>query len=278
MTGSELTVLSRAHQLFGARPWLVPLDGGLEHRVDVLERIAQLHVGGGRERYRLAVLAQRDAVLAAARTDATATGILAAAHTDYLRARQHTGNVVDAARAEAATPDTPLAQREAMRRRAARLRSQRTHVLSARQRALAHRAALRRLHYGGGRRRDSRPDRLRLPPPNSRVGRVLRAALSRLGRPYVWGATGPDQFDCSGLTQWAYAQAGVRLDRTTYQQIHDGIPVSPAHIRPGDLVFPTVGHVQLALGDNLVIEAPHPGAVVRISRLGAQVAIRRPLF
>lgn len=278
MTGSELAVLSRAYQLFAASPWPAPLDAGLEHRIDVLERIAQLDVGGGRARYRQTVLAQRDALLATARTDAAATGILAAAHTDYLRARQHTGNVVDAARADAATPDTPLAQREAMRRRAARLRSQRTHVLSTRQRAQQHRAALRRLHYRSGLRRDSRLDRLRLPPPNSRAGRAVRAALSRLGRPYVWGATGPNQFDCSGLTQWAYAQAGVRLDRTTYLQIHDGIPVSPAHVRPGDLVFPTADHVQLAIGDNLVIEAPHPGAVVRISPLGAHVAVRRPLF
>ncbi|MEO6794093.1 MAG: C40 family peptidase, partial [Mycobacterium sp.] len=94
---------------------------------------------------------------------------------------------------------------------------------------------------------------------------------------YVWGATGPDRFDCSGLTQWAYHQAGVPLSRTTYTQIHDGIAVARSQIQPGDLVFPSTGHVQLAIGNNLVVEAPHAGATVQISRLGAHVAIRRPV-
>jgi cell wall-associated NlpC family hydrolase len=106
---------------------------------------------------------------------------------------------------------------------------------------------------------------------------AVRAALSRLGKPYVWGATGPDRFDCSGLTQWAYNQAGVPLSRTTYTQIYDGLPVQRSHIRPGDLVFPSAGHVQLAIGDNMVVEAPHAGATVRVSPLGAHVAIRRPV-
>ena len=127
------------------------------------------------------------------------------------------------------------------------------------------------LHHGPGLRG------LRLPPPSSRAGIAVRAALSRLGRPYVWGATGPDQFDCSGLTQWSYARAGIHLDRTTYQQIYDGVPVPRSQVRPGDLVFPTAGHVQLAIGNNLVVEAPHSGATVRISPLGAGVQIRRPL-
>jgi cell wall-associated NlpC family hydrolase len=105
----------------------------------------------------------------------------------------------------------------------------------------------------------------------------VRAALSRLGRPYVWGATGPDRFDCSGLVQWAYAQAGVPLRRTTYQQILDGTPVSPSQVRPGDLVFPHTGHVQMAIGNNLVVEAPQPGSTVQISRMGESVAIRRPV-
>lgn len=96
-------------------------------------------------------------------------------------------------------------------------------------------------------------------------------------RPYVWGATGPNQFDCSGLVQWAYAQAGVHLDRTTYQQINEGIPVPRSQVRPGDLVFPHPGHVQLAIGNNLVVEAPHAGASVRVSSLGNNVQIRRPL-
>ncbi len=168
-----------------------------------------------------------------------------------------------------------MAHREALRRREARLRAQHAHVVSAQHRALVHRARLRRLRYRGLRRRPVGLDRL--PLPNTRAGLAVRAALSRLGRPYVWGATGPDRFDCSGLTQWAYQQAGVPLSRTTYTQIHEGIPVPRSQIRPGDLVFPSTGHVQLAIGGNRVIEAPHAGATVQISPLGADVAIRRPL-
>lgn len=84
----------------------------------------------------------------------------------------------------------------------------------------------------------------------------MRAALGKLGCPYVWGAAGPDRFDCSGLVKWAYEQGGIRLHRTTYDQINDGIGVPRSQIRPGDLVFPHTGHVQLAIGNNLVVEAP----------------------
>jgi cell wall-associated NlpC family hydrolase len=278
MAGSELEVLTRAHQLFTASACAAPLDAGLAHYAGLPGRTAELNTGGGEERYQLAVSSQRDALQSAAQTDAAATGVITAARDDHALARAQTGDVVEEARADGAvTPDTPLAQREAMRRRAARLRAQHARVQSARGRALQHRAALRRLRYRHRRRRGNRLAGLRLPPPDSRAGRAVRAALSRLGRPYVWGATGPDRFDCSGLTQWSYAQAGIHLDRTTYQQIHDGIAVPRSHIRPGDLVFPSTGHVQMAIGNNLVVEAPHAGATVQVSPLGGHVAIRRPL-
>ena len=169
-----------------------------------------------------------------------------------------------------------MAQREAMRRRVARLRAQRAHIVSASARGPdgtggVAGAALPAPAPSSG--RGSRTARL----PNGRAGIAVRAALSRLGRPYVWGATGPDRFDCSGLVQWAYAQAGIQLDRTTYQQINDGIAVPRSQVRPGDLVFPHAGHVQLAIGNNLVVEAPYSGASVRISRLGNHVAVRRPI-
>lgn len=277
VANSEVEALTRGHRLFAAGARAVAVDAELAHCTELLSRAAGLNTGGGQENYRLAVHAHRDVLQSAAQTDVAATGILAAARADHDRARAQTGSVLAEARADAAvTPDTPLAHREAMRRRAARLRAQRSHVLSARRRALEHRAAVHRLRYRG-RRHASRQDRLRLPPPNSRVGRAVRAALSRLGRPYVWGAAGPDRFDCSGLTQWAYAQAGVHLDRTTYAQIHQGIAVPRSLVRPGDLVFPSVDHVQLAIGNDLVIEAPHAGAAVQISPLGAHVAIRRPV-
>lgn len=271
---SELELLTRAHRLFGAAAQPATLDAGLDHYADLLMRTSNAYTGPAHERYRQAVLAQRARLLANARTDAAATAVLAAAVADHARARQQTAGVLAEARAEAPAADSPLAQREAMRRSAARLRAQRAHVLSAHRRARVHRAGLARLRYRGARRRVN-PNRLRL--PNTRAGAAVRAALSRIGRPYVWGATGPDRFDCSGLTQWAYRQAGVPLSRTTYTQIHDGIPVVRSEIRPGDLVFPSTGHVQMAIGNNLVVEAPHAGATVQISPLGGYVAIRRPV-
>ena len=88
--------------------------------------------------------------------------------------------------------------------------------------------------------------------------RWVRAALCpKPGRP-TWGATGPDRFDCSGLVQWAYQQTGVPLHRTTYDQIHDGIAVPRSQIQPGDPCSHT-GHVQMAIGNGMVVEAPLRG-------------------
>jgi len=267
VTENEVAVLSRAHRLFPAGSWQPSLDAGTAPYRGVLQRAAFLNNGLARGGYQLAVDHSREGLAWAARTDAAAADIIDGAHRDRTLARNLTKSVVDEARADATVnPQTPMAQREAMRRRVARLRAQRSHVLSARLNARRRHAQLLALHYGR---------RLRL--PNGRNAIAVRAALSRLGRPYVWGATGPDQFDCSGLVQWSYAQAGIHLDRTTYQQINDGVPVPRSQIRPGDLVFPHAGHVQLAIGNNLVIEAPYPGAAVRISRLGNNIAIRRPL-
>jgi cell wall-associated NlpC family hydrolase len=263
----EVEVLSRAHQLFAGSPRRATLNAVSNHH-------GTLPPAAGSDAvvthgYRAAAERITQRFVSAARTDDAARDVIASAHRDRAHARQLTGSILDEARADATTPPvSPLAQREAMRRRAARLRAQRAHVLSAHLQARRHAAALRGLHY--------RPHHRGLPAANSRATTAVRAALSRLGRPYVWGATGPDQFDCSGLVQWSYAQAGVRLDRTTYQQINDGIPVLRSQVRPGDLVFPHAGHVQLAIGNNLVVEAPYPGAAVRIGTLGANVAIRRP--
>lgn len=280
MTVPEVQALDRAHQLFAANPPVVPLDAQLFRAAGPPGQANELNAGVAHGRYRLAVQVHRDALRAAGQTDAAAASIITAAHAGHARARKLTEEVVAEARADAAaTPESPLAQREAMRRRVARLRAQRAHVRSARREALRHRSALRSLRYRRYRNRESHRDKpagRRSPLPHGQAGAAVRAALSRLGRPYVWGAAGPNQFDCSGLTQWAYAQAGIHLDRTTYQQIHAGFAVPRAEIRPGDLVFPNTGHVQLAIGNNLVIEAPHPGATVRISPLGSQVAIRRP--
>ncbi|MFG1703894.1 C40 family peptidase [Nonomuraea sp. M3C6] len=102
---------------------------------------------------------------------------------------------------------------------------------------------------------------------------ALQAAASKLGRPYVWGAEGPDTFDCSGLVQWAYAQAGVRMPRVTHQQWVTGPQVPLAQAQPGDLIFwrldPTnpgyISHVAIYWGDGKMIQAPRTGDVVKIS-------------
>ncbi|BBX75649.1 NLP/P60 family protein [Mycobacterium shinjukuense] len=254
------------------------MDAGTAAQAELLQRTAGLNAAAAQGRYRLAAQHGRATLLSAARTDDELAAVVAGAHQDRARARELTGSIVDEARADnAVSPVTPMAQREAMRRRVARLRAQRAHVLSARRRAQRHLAVLRALRYRTSHHHGAALGRRGLPAPSGRAGIAVRAALSRLGRPYVWGATGPNQFDCSGLVQWSYAQAGVHLDRTTYQQINDGIPVPRSQVRPGDLVFPHPGHVQLAIGNNLVVEAPYAGASVRISPLGTNVQIRRPL-
>jgi peptidoglycan DL-endopeptidase CwlO len=276
VTGDELAALSRAHQLFAGRNRQVAVDARLAPYDGLLDRAAALNATAGQGIYQLAVNRSRDDLRAAATADVAVAATVEEAHRDYANAQGLTKGVLDEARADTAVPDNPIAQREAIRRRAARLRAQQAHVSAARRKSRRHRSRwravrYRMLHHG------AYPAGLRLPPPNSRAGIAVRAALSRLGRPYVWGATGPNQFDCSGLTQWSYARAGIHLDRTTYQQIYDGVPVPRSQVRPGDLIFPTAGHVQLAIGNNLVVEAPHSGATVRISPLGSGVQIRRPL-
>lgn len=266
MTRSEVEALGRAHQLFTGDARLSALDAGISSLPQLKTVVAQGN-------YQQAARRSRATLLSAARTDAAAAAVIAGAHRGRAAARELTGRVVDEARADAACDQpTPLAQREAMRRRVARLRAQHAHVISARRQARRHVAALRALHY----RMAHHPGSRRMPAVSGRAGIAVRAALSRLGRPYVWGATGPNQFDCSGLVQWSYAQAGLHLDRTTYEQINDGIVVPHSQVRPGDLVFPHAGHVQMAIGNNLVVEAPYSGASVRISQLGNNVQIRRP--
>ena len=90
-------------------------------------------------------------------------------------------------------------------------------------------------------------------------------AKAQEGKPYVWGATGPDSYDCSGLTQAAWKAAGISLPRTTWDQVEFGTTVALSDIQPGDLVFfyDDISHVGLYLGDGMMIHAPKPGAYVR---------------
>nr|WP_030638006.1 C40 family peptidase [Streptomyces flavovirens] len=101
-------------------------------------------------------------------------------------------------------------------------------------------------------------------PASARGAAALQAASTQQGKAYVSGATGPNAYDCSGLTQWAYAQAGVQITRTTYTQINDGVRIGRSALKPGDLVFfNNTSHVGLYAGNNQILHAPKPGAVVR---------------
>ncbi|WP_216590957.1 C40 family peptidase [Streptomyces brasiliscabiei] len=105
--------------------------------------------------------------------------------------------------------------------------------------------------------------------PNSRAAAAVSYAYSKLGSPYVWGATGPNAFDCSGLTLAAYRAAGVSLPRTTYSQIAAGRRVARSELRPGDLVFfySGISHVGIYVGNGQMIHAPNPSAPVRVAPL-----------
>jgi hypothetical protein len=100
----------------------------------------------------------------------------------------------------------------------------------------------------------------------------LHAAASRVGAPYVWGATGPNSFDCSGLVQWSFAKIGIRMPRVSQEQFFAGPHVPYKDARPGDLLFfhndptdPTnVDHVAIYIGNGQEIEAPHTGDVVKV--------------
>ncbi|MEU4658183.1 NlpC/P60 family protein [Streptomyces sp. NPDC023723] len=114
------------------------------------------------------------------------------------------------------------------------------------------------------------PDLSGAAPASGRAASALAAAQSALGKPYVWGANGPAGFDCSGLTQWSYAQAGVALPRTSQAQAGAGQRVSLDQARPGDLVAyrGDASHIGMYAGGGQVIHAPHPGAPVRYDPVG----------
>ncbi|MGZ8631333.1 MAG: NlpC/P60 family protein [Actinomycetota bacterium] len=122
------------------------------------------------------------------------------------------------------------------------------------------------------------------PPDTSAAGVAIAAAQSALGSPYVWGSAGPDTFDCSGLTSWAYAQAGVYLPHSSAAQATSFPEVSYDSAQPGDLLFfySPISHVALYLGGGMMIHARHPGPggevqIGSVSGYGTQVVkVTRP--
>ncbi|MFE7747190.1 C40 family peptidase [Nocardia sp. NPDC057455] len=106
--------------------------------------------------------------------------------------------------------------------------------------------------------------------PKSSGEIALDAALSKVGSPYVYGAAGPNSFDCSGLVQWSYRQAGVELPRTSGAQLSAGSPVSVDDLQPGDLVsFYGGGHSGLYAGDGNVVHASTSGQPVKVAPISS---------
>ena len=95
---------------------------------------------------------------------------------------------------------------------------------------------------------------------------ALRAALTQRGKPYVWGAAGPDSYDCSGLVVWAFAQEGISLPHYTGSLWNSGMHVSRDQLEPGDLVFffADISHVGIYLGNGLMVDAPSAGQDVQV--------------
>jgi peptidoglycan DL-endopeptidase CwlO len=105
----------------------------------------------------------------------------------------------------------------------------------------------------------------------AQINTVLQTAAHEVGKPYVWGAEGPDSFDCSGLVRWSFAAAGIRMPRVSQQQWFAGPHINYADARPGDLLFwhydPTdkgnIDHVAIYAGNNMMLVAPHTGDYVK---------------
>ncbi len=122
--------------------------------------------------------------------------------------------------------------------------------------------------------------------PNARVAAAIAYAEAQLGKPYLWGGTGPDAFDCSGLVMEAYLAAGIAVPRTSQQQWLWGPRVSPGQAEPGDLVFfagsdgtvTAPGHVGLVIGGGKMLEAYATGYPIRIAPYagGNPVGFTRP--
>ncbi|MFJ2092430.1 C40 family peptidase [Streptomyces sp. NPDC087901] len=104
-------------------------------------------------------------------------------------------------------------------------------------------------------------------PATAEGGEAVRYAIEQIGKPYVWGAEGPGSFDCSGLTSQAWASAGRTIPRTSQEQWQQLRKVPLNALRPGDLVvyFPKATHVALYIGNGLVVQAPRPGSLVKVS-------------
>lgn len=140
-------------------------------------------------------------------------------------------------------------------------------------------AAIERQQEEAARRRAAAAAKAKAPvtdygdPSKAPNSSVVKIALSKLGSPYKYAASGPNSFDCSGFTMWCYAQVGVSLPHSSRAQINVGERVSKANLKPGDLVFfgkPRIHHVGMYIGGGNFVHSPRTGDVVKISSLAAR--------
>ena len=101
--------------------------------------------------------------------------------------------------------------------------------------------------------------------------KAAKFACKQIGKSYVWAASGPSHYDCSGLTMASWASVGVSLPHNAYQQKHSMPSVSFSNLRPGDLIFyyATVHHVAIYVGNGWMVNAPQTGDVVRMAKYNA---------
>lgn len=113
------------------------------------------------------------------------------------------------------------------------------------------------------------PEPVPAPAPSSDAQVAVNAALAQVGDPYVYGGSGPDSFDCSGLTSYAWAQAGVTLPHSSGMQYSATARVDQANLQPGDLLFygSPIHHVAMYVGNGQMVEAPYTGLTVRVTAL-----------
>ena len=167
-------------------------------------------------------------------------------------------------RLESADARRERLEREAAERRAAQLAAarERQRQLAAAERA--RQAALAR----ASRSRVAQPTYNG--PASGRAAIAVQEAYRQLGKPYRWGAEGPDSFDCSGLSKWAWAKAGVSLPHYSRAQYNEGRRVSRGELQPGDLVFfgNPIHHLGIYVGNGRMIHAPQTGDVVKVSSFG----------
>jgi cell wall-associated NlpC family hydrolase len=194
---------------------------------------------------------------------------------------QDAKRTLDQERAEATSK---LAEVQSTRADLAKRKSQAKDKLAAAQAILntltsAQRAQMAEQDQLAASRASSRVDLGNSKAATARAQAAFDAATTRLGDPYVYGATGPSSFDCSGLTSWAYSQAGVSIPRTSEEQANAGTRISLSQLAVGDLVifYGDAHHVGLYAGNGMVLHAPKPGSSVRyeaMSDMPAEFGVR----